>query len=51
LTRLHQLNYKFITVMAENTIGKAIGRIVLEDVSPEDAADELIARIQEVAGS
>jgi multiple sugar transport system substrate-binding protein len=41
-------NHKFITVMSENAIGKAVGRIVLEDWSTEDAADELIARIKEV---
>jgi multiple sugar transport system substrate-binding protein len=44
-------NYRFIQIMAENAIGKAVGRIVLEDVSAEDAADELIARIKEVVGT
>jgi multiple sugar transport system substrate-binding protein len=45
------LNYKIIAVNAENAWGKAVTRVVLEGVSPEDAADELIARIKEVAGS
>ena len=44
-------NHRFIQIMAENDIGKAVGRIVLEDVSAEDAADELIARVKEVVGT
>ena len=44
-------NHRFIQIMAENEIGKAVGRMVLEDVSAEDAADELIARIKEVVGT
>jgi multiple sugar transport system substrate-binding protein len=44
-------NYRFITVMSENAIGKAVGRIVLENWSTEDAADELIARVKEVVGT
>jgi multiple sugar transport system substrate-binding protein len=45
------LNHKIIDVNAENAYGKAVGRIVLEDWSAEDAVDELIARIKQVAGS
>jgi hypothetical protein len=37
--------------MAENEIGKAVGRIVLEGQSTEDAADELIERIKSVVGT
>ncbi len=44
-------NHRFITVMSENAIGKAVGRIVLENWSTEDAADELIARVKEVVGT
>jgi multiple sugar transport system substrate-binding protein len=44
-------NHRFITVMSENAIGKAAGRIVLENWSVEDAADELIARVKEVVGT
>jgi hypothetical protein len=33
-------------IMTENAIGKAVGRIVLEDWSTEDAADELIERVE-----
>lgn len=47
----HYLNYKLIDINAENAIGKAVGRVVLEDWSAEDAVDELIARIQQVAGT
>jgi multiple sugar transport system substrate-binding protein len=45
------LNHKIIDVNAENAYGKAVGRVVLEDWSAEDAVDELIARIKQVAGS
>jgi multiple sugar transport system substrate-binding protein len=44
-------NHKIINVNAENAWGKAVTRIVLENWEPEKAADELIARIKEVAGS
>jgi multiple sugar transport system substrate-binding protein len=47
----HYLNYKLIDINAENAYGKAVGRIVLEDWSAEDAVDELIERIKQVAGS
>jgi multiple sugar transport system substrate-binding protein len=47
----HYLNYKLIDINAENAYGKAVGRMVLEDWSAEDAVDELIARIKQVAGS
>jgi multiple sugar transport system substrate-binding protein len=45
------LNHKIIDLNAENAYGKAVGRVVLEDWSAEDAVDELIARIKQVAGS
>lgn len=41
-------NHRFITIMAENAIGKAVGRMVLEGLSAEEAADELIERINTV---
>ena len=44
------LNYKLININAENAWGKAVTRVVLEDWTPEQATDELIARIKEVAG-
>jgi multiple sugar transport system substrate-binding protein len=47
----HYLNYKLIDINAENAYGKAVGRVVLEDWSAEDAVDELIERIKQVAGS
>ena len=47
----HYKNYKLIDVNAENAYGKAVGRVVLEDWSAEDAVDELIERIKQVAGS
>lgn len=44
-------NHNFMQVMTENAIGKAVGRIVLENWSTEDAADELIERVESaVAG-
>ena len=45
------LNHKIIRLNAENAYGKAVGRVVLEDWSAEEAVDELIARIKQVAGS
>jgi len=39
-------NHRFMEVMTENAIGKAVGRVVLEDWSVEDAADELIERVE-----
>ena len=45
------LNHKIIDLNAENAYGKAVGRVVLEDWSAEDAVDELIERIKQVAGS
>lgn len=46
----HVLNHKLIAVNAENAYGKAVTRVVLEGVSPEQATDELIARMKELAG-
>jgi multiple sugar transport system substrate-binding protein len=45
------LNHKIIDLNAENAYGKAVGRVVLDDWSAEDAVDELIERIKQVAGS
>jgi multiple sugar transport system substrate-binding protein len=39
-------NHRFMQIMTENAIGKAVGRIVLESWSTEDAADELIERVE-----
>ena len=47
----HVFNHKLIQVNAENSWGKAVTRIVLESWTAEKAADELIARIKQVAGS
>ena len=44
-------NHRFAQVQAENAFGKAIGRVALEGASPEEAADELIARMKEVMGT
>jgi multiple sugar transport system substrate-binding protein len=43
-------NWKIILVQAENVWGRAIGRIVSENWSPEKAVDEMIVRIKELAG-
>ena len=45
----HVLNHRLIAVNAENAWGKAVTRVVLENWTPEQAVDELIARIKEVA--
>ncbi len=47
----HYLNHRLIAVNAENAWGKAVTRVVLENWTPEQAVDELIARIKEVAAS
>jgi multiple sugar transport system substrate-binding protein len=44
-------NHRFMQIMTENAIGKAVGRIVLENWSTEDAADELIQRVADAVGS
>ena len=43
-------NYKFTTLNNENVWAKAVSRIVNDKVPVEQAVDELIARIKEVAG-
>lgn len=43
-------NYKFTILNNENVWAKAMNRIVNDKVSVEQAVDELIARIKEVAG-
>ncbi|HEX2525677.1 MAG TPA: ABC transporter substrate-binding protein [Geminicoccus sp.] len=44
-------NWKFTTLNNENVWAKAMNRVVNENVSVEDAVDEMIARIKEVAGT
>jgi multiple sugar transport system substrate-binding protein len=46
----HVFNHRLIQVNAENAYGKAITRVVLENWTPEQATDELIARMKELAG-
>ena len=43
-------NYKFTTVNAENVWAKAVNRVVQDKISPEQAVDEMIARIKQIAG-
>jgi hydroxymethylpyrimidine pyrophosphatase-like HAD family hydrolase len=43
-------NYKFTTLNNENVWAKAMNRVVSEKVPVEQAVDELIARIKQVAG-
>ena len=43
-------NYKFTVLNNENVWAKAMNRIVNDKIPAEQAADELIARIKEVAG-
>src|SRR4029078_10108810 len=42
--------YKFTLLNAENTWAKEMNRVVNEKISVEQATDELIARIKQVAG-
>ena len=46
----HVFNHKIIQVNAENSWGKAVTRVVLENWGADKAVDELIARIKQVAG-
>jgi multiple sugar transport system substrate-binding protein len=41
-------NWRHVRVVSENVWGKAIQRIVTEDISPEQAVDEAIARIKQI---
>jgi multiple sugar transport system substrate-binding protein len=43
-------NFKFTTVNAENVWGKAMNRILQDKVPAEQAVDEMIKRIKEIAG-
>ena len=43
-------NYKFTTLNNENVFAKAMNRVVSEKVPVEKAADEMLARIKQVAG-
>ena len=43
-------NYNFTTVNAENVWAKAVNRVVQDKVAPDQAVDEMIARIKQIAG-
>jgi multiple sugar transport system substrate-binding protein len=43
-------NFKFTTVNAENVWGKAMNRVLQDKVPVEQAVDEMIKRIKEIAG-
>jgi multiple sugar transport system substrate-binding protein len=43
-------NYRFTILNNENAWAKAMNRVVSEKVPVEQAVDELIARIKQVAG-
>lgn len=43
-------NYKFTIVNSENVWAKAMSRILVDKLSAEQAVDEMIARIKEIAG-
>ncbi|WID95397.1 extracellular solute-binding protein [Bosea vestrisii] len=43
-------NYKFTAVNAENVWAKAVNRVLVDKVTPEQAVDEMIARIKQIAG-
>lgn len=43
-------NYKFTAVNAENVWAKAVNRVVQDKISPDQAVDEMIARIKQIAG-
>ena len=43
-------NYKFTILNNENVFAKAMSRVVNDKWTPEKAADEMIARIKQVAG-
>jgi len=43
-------NYKFTVLNNENVWAKAMNRVVSDKIPVEQAVDELIARIKEVAG-
>ena len=43
-------NFKFTTVNAENVWGKAMNRVIQDKVPVDQAVDEMIKRIREIAG-
>jgi multiple sugar transport system substrate-binding protein len=43
-------NYKFATLNNENVWAKAMNRVINDKISVEQATDEMIARVKEVAG-
>lgn len=43
-------NYNFTTVNAENVWAKAVNRVIQDKITPEQAVDEMIARIKQIAG-
>lgn len=44
-------NYKFTSVNAENVWAKAVNRVIQDKVAPEQAVDEMIDRIKQIASS
>lgn len=44
-------NYKFTTINAENVWGRAINRVVQDKLTPEQAVDEMFARIKQLVES
>ena len=43
-------NYKFTSVNAENVWAKAVQRVIQDKITPEQATDEMIVRIKQIAG-
>ena len=43
-------NYNFTTVNAENVWAKAVNRVVQDKIPAEQAVDEMIASIKQIAG-
>ncbi|MGH6814169.1 MAG: ABC transporter substrate-binding protein [Hyphomicrobiaceae bacterium] len=41
-------NWRFTIINAENVWGRAVARVAKDGIKPEDAADELIARIKQI---
>ncbi len=41
-------NWKFTVINAENVWGRATARVAKDGIKPEDAADELIARVKQI---
>ena len=43
-------NYKFTVVNSENVWAKAMSRVLVDKLTAEQAVDEMIARIKDIAG-